>query len=183
MRQALNRIPGVWTAAGSWFVCACLALSCAPSDAHAQFALGIAIGIPHPVAVVQAAPPPGPGFVYAWSYRAWHGDYPRFVSAVSGASGLDEREKMLQSYADYNRHVDFAQSNGACVADVAAENRGADGRLMWSAVSEGPFFFARLPRGQYLVTADYDGKAATRRIEVGSAPGPMHQFHGKAASQ
>ncbi len=105
------------------------------------------------------------------------------VAAVSGAVGLDERETMMQSYADYNLHVAFAQSDGAYVADVALAIRSADGRLMWQGVSDGPFFFARLPRGQYLVTAEYGGKAATRRIDAGSAPGPLHHFHWKASPQ
>jgi len=105
------------------------------------------------------------------------------ISAASGAVGLEDRERMMQSYAEYNLHLAFAQSDGAYVADVALAIRGADGRLLWRGVSDGPFFFARVPGGQYQVSAEYDGKVLTRRISVGSAPGPLHHFHWKVATQ
>lgn len=189
MRLALNCRPGVRTAAGKWLVTACLALLCTPPAAYAQFALGIALGIPAQLAVAEAAPPPRPGCDCAPDYLAWHGDRQirtgapgAPIAAVSGAVGLDERETMMQSYGDYNLHVAFAQLDGAYVADVALAIRSADGRLVWHGVSEGPLFFARLPRGEYLVTAEYDRRAATRRIEVGSAPGPLHHIHWKVES-
>lgn len=105
------------------------------------------------------------------------------ISATSGAVGLEDRERMMQSYADYNLHLAFAQSGGAYVADVALAIRGADGRLLWRGVSEGPFFFARVPGGPYQVIAEYDGKVLTKRINVSAAPGPLHHFHWKVALQ
>ncbi len=101
------------------------------------------------------------------------------VHTVSGAVGLEERELMMQAYSDYNLHLAFAQSTGAYLADVALSIRGPDGRLVWSGISEGPFFFAQLPRGQYQVTAEFDGSSLTKRINVAMVPGPMHHFHWK----
>lgn len=103
------------------------------------------------------------------------------ISTSSGAVGLEDRDRMMQSYADYNLHLAFAQSDGAYVADVTLAIRGADGRVLWRGVSEGPFFFARVPGGQYQVTAEYDGKTLTKRLNVGSAPGPLHHFLWKVA--
>lgn len=105
------------------------------------------------------------------------------ISATSGAVGLEDRDRMMQSYADYNLHLAFAQSDGAYVADVALAIRSADGRLLWRGVSEGPFFFARVPGGNYQVSAEYDGKVLTRRIAASAAPGPLHHFHWKVAAQ
>lgn len=105
------------------------------------------------------------------------------ISAASGAVGLEDRERMMQTYAEYNLHLAFAQSDGAYVADVALAIRGADGRVLWQGVSEGPFFFARIPGGHYQVTAEYDGKTLTKRINVSATPGPLHHFHWKVAAQ
>lgn len=98
------------------------------------------------------------------------------IQAISGAIAAEERELMMHSYADYNLHLAFAHLGGGYLADVAVAIHGADGRLVWSGISEGPFFFAQLPRGQYHVTAEFDGNAVTRKVSVGLFPGPMHHF-------
>lgn len=101
------------------------------------------------------------------------------IAVQSGAVGVGERQRMMQSYTDYNVHFAFAQADGAYVADVAVAIRDPDGRLVWRGVSDGPFLFAEVPRGQYLVSAVYQGRTLTRRIDAGSAPGPMHYFRWK----
>jgi hypothetical protein len=102
------------------------------------------------------------------------------IAVESGAVGVGERERMMQEYADFNLHFAFAQTDGAYVADVAVAIRDPEGRLVWRGVSEGPFLFAQIPSGRYLVTAEYDGRTVTRRIEARSAPGPMHYFRWQA---
>ena len=101
------------------------------------------------------------------------------IHAVSGAVGLEDRQRMLQSYADYNLHLAFAQADGAYLADVGLAIRGSDGRIVWSGFSEGPFFFAQLPGGQYQVIAEFDGRMVNKIVQVRSAPGPMHHFYWK----
>ena len=102
------------------------------------------------------------------------------IQAVSGAVGLEDRQRMLQSYADYNLHLAFAHSDGAYLADVGISIRSADGQLVWSGFSEGPFFFAQVPGGQYQVNAEFDGRVVSKTVQVRSAaPGPMHHFYWK----
>jgi hypothetical protein len=102
------------------------------------------------------------------------------IQAVSGAVGLEDRQRMLQSYGDYNLHLAFAHSDGAYLADVGVSIRSADGQLLWSGFSEGPFFFAQIPGGQYFVNAEFDGRVVSKTIHVRSAaPGPMHHFYWK----
>jgi hypothetical protein len=102
------------------------------------------------------------------------------IQAVSGAIGLEDRQRMLQSYSDYNLHLAFAQSDGAYLADVGLSIRSADGQLVWSGFSEGPYFFAHIPGGQYQVNAEFDGRVVTKTVQVRSAaPGPMHHFYWK----
>ena len=102
------------------------------------------------------------------------------IQAVSGAVGLEDRQRMLQSYGDYNLHLAFAQADGAYLADVGLSIRSADGQLVWSGFSEGPFFFAQIPGGQYQVSAEFDGRVVSKIVQVRSvAPGPMHHFYWK----
>lgn len=101
------------------------------------------------------------------------------IHTISGAIALEERDLMMQSYADYNLHLAFAHATGGYLADVAVAIHGLDGRLLWSGISEGPFFFAQLPRGQYQVTVEFDGNAITKKVSVGLLPGPMQHFHWK----
>ena len=100
------------------------------------------------------------------------------IQAVSGAVGLEDRQRMLQSYGDYNLHLAFAQADGAYLADVGLSIRSADGQLVWSGFSEGPYFFAQVPGGKYQVNAEFDGRVVTKMVHVRSAaPGPMHHFY------
>jgi len=100
------------------------------------------------------------------------------IQAVSGAVGLEDRQRMLQSYGDYNLHLAFAQADGAYLADVGLSIRSADGQLVWTGFSEGPFFFAQIPGGQYQVSAEFDGRVVSKIVQVRSAaPGPMHHFY------
>jgi hypothetical protein len=102
------------------------------------------------------------------------------IQAVSGAVGLEDRQRMLQSYGDYNLHLAFAQADGAYLADVGLSIRSADGQIVWSGFSEGPFFFAQVPGGQYQVNAEFDGRVVSKIVQVRSAaPGPMHHFFWK----
>ena len=102
------------------------------------------------------------------------------IQAVSGAVGLEDRQRMLQSYGDYNLHLAFAQADGAYLADVGLSIRSADGQLVWSGFSEGPYFFAQIPGGQYQVNAEFDGRVVSKIVQVRSAaPGPMHHFFWK----
>ena len=56
------------------------------------------------------------------------------------------------------------------------------GELVWSGFSEGPYFFAQIPGGQYHVSAEFDGRVVTKMVQVRSAaPGPMHHFYWKVA--
>ena len=102
------------------------------------------------------------------------------IQAVSGAVGLEDRQRMLQSYGDYHLHLAFAHADGAYLADVGISIRSTDGQLVWSGFSEGPYFFAQIPGGQYQVNAEFDGRVVTKMVQVRSAaPGPMHHFYWK----
>ncbi len=97
--------------------------------------------------------------------------------SASGAVGLEDRERMMRSYGEYNLHLAFANAKGEFLAGVRLAIRGADGRVLWRAHSEGPYYFVRLPEGRYEVTAEFGGKSHTRWVRVGGEPGTLHHFH------
>lgn len=99
------------------------------------------------------------------------------ISASSGAVGLEDRERMMRAYSRYNLHLAFANAKGEFLADIGLAIQGSDGKVMWRANSEGPYFFARLPQGRYQVTAAFGAQPQTRWIEVGEKAGPIHYFH------
>lgn len=99
------------------------------------------------------------------------------VHVVSGAVGLDEREEMMKMYDDFNLHLAFARRNGEFLADVRVTIEDARGETVYEGVADGPLLFAALPRGNYRVTAEYDGEAITRSLNVHAQSAPLRYFH------
>lgn len=121
--------------------------------ANALAALIVAISAALPAAgMAQEAPP----------VRTYHG-----ISYVAGGVGLGERGAMRQIAKDYNLRLSFAEKgSGTYLADVKVAIRDGKGRLVLDAVSDGPWFFAKLPPGKYRVTAAENGKTQSRIADV-----------------
>jgi hypothetical protein len=79
------------------------------------------------------------------------------VAYVSGGVGQDSVDAMRGVAANYNLRLTFIDQGGAYVSDVDIRIRSADGAVSLAVVSEGPLFYAHLPRGQYQVSASYNG--------------------------
>lgn len=89
------------------------------------------------------------------------------VSYTSGGIGDVERDAMQQHAKDYNLRLTFAVNSGQYLADVKVSILNAKGRSVMAAVSDGPWFYAKLAPGKYTVKAEVDGKTQTRSITVG----------------
>lgn len=92
---------------------------------------------------------------------------PEGIEYLAGGVGTDEQELISQRAKDYNLKVVFTLNEGNYLADVGVTVKDAKGRAMIEDVAPGPFFLAKLPPGQYTVTASYEGKALTRKVQVG----------------
>lgn len=88
---------------------------------------------------------------------------PQGVPYMSGGFGLDEQAALEASAGQYNLKLVFAKAEGNYLADVGVKIRGP---VSLDAVSEGPWFYARLPAGSYTVTAENDGVAKTQSVSV-----------------
>jgi hypothetical protein len=85
---------------------------------------------------------------------------------VSGGVGLEERDALAQMSRDYNLKLTFAVSSGNYLGDVNVVIRDARGQVVLEAVSEGPWFFAKLPSGTYTIRVEVMGKAQQQSSRV-----------------
>ena len=90
------------------------------------------------------------------------------VTYLTGGIGSDESAAMIAARAQYPLALEFVhkatprdQYLGA--VDVTIED--SSGEVL-HATSDGPFLFARLPTGKYIVRAEDEGRVQTRHVRV-----------------
>lgn len=88
------------------------------------------------------------------------------VPFVSGGIGVDSKQALKAREKEFNVKLIFTLVEGNYLADVGVTIKDAAGRTVVEQVADGPFFMAKLPPGNYSVTADYGGKAQTRKISA-----------------
>jgi hypothetical protein len=99
------------------------------------------------------------------------------IPYVSGGIGLDEREALSATASEYNLKIVFALKEGNYLADASVLIKNAQGRTVLDAVSDGPWFYARLPAGQYAVTATMMEKANTETVQIKPAGQSVLHFY------
>lgn len=89
------------------------------------------------------------------------------IAYVSGGIGDDQQLTMEALRSQYNLHLLFAQQgSGAFFVDVSVQISDASGMTVLNAMSEGPYFFARLAPGRYSVSVSHEGQPMTRTVLV-----------------
>lgn len=95
---------------------------------------------------------------------------------VSGGIGEDEQQALQAEAANYNLRLSFAEKgSGAYLSDVKVTIRNAADATILAAVSEGPWFFAKLLPGRYRITVEADGQPQTRTVIL--TPGQAMKLH------
>jgi hypothetical protein len=89
------------------------------------------------------------------------------VTYVSGGIGLDAIAQMESMASQYNLKLVFALRSGEYLSDVGVSIANTAGRTVLDTKSEGPWFLAKLPPGNYQVVATFAGKSERRTIAVG----------------
>jgi hypothetical protein len=79
---------------------------------------------------------------------------------------LDEREVLNQTGRDYNLKLSFALTSRNYLGDVAVEIRDSADRVALEAISEGPWFFAKLPPGRYTVVVKCNENTQQKAVQV-----------------
>ncbi|CAG4891359.1 hypothetical protein [Paraburkholderia gardini] len=93
------------------------------------------------------------------------------IDFVTGGVGEDEAAALRQLASSYNMRATFTLRNGEYLSGVAVQVSRADGTVMLSTHTEGPYLFARLPSGHYRVLATVDGMTRARELYVPSRGG------------
>ncbi len=99
------------------------------------------------------------------------------IPYVSGGIGMDEREAMSAIASEYNLKIVFALKEGNYLADASVLIKDAQGKTVLDAVSDGPWFYAKLPAGQYAVTATMMEKANTEKVQIKPAGQSVLHFY------
>lgn len=92
---------------------------------------------------------------------------PAQVAYASGGVSEESRDNLNAIAGDFNLKVVMATKTGEYLSDVDVVITDDRGRPMVSAVSDGPWFFARLPSGRYTVSASSNGAMQRKSVTVG----------------
>ena len=90
------------------------------------------------------------------------------VPYVSGGVGTESIDRLTSLAGDFNIKFVFALKSGSYVSDVKVTIADASGKTLLDTMSEGPWFFTKLPLGSYQVVATFAGTAERRSIAVGA---------------
>ena len=91
------------------------------------------------------------------------------ITYISGGIGVCEARMMRSLAKDYPLDVMFIQKIGQreeFLADVKVQIRNRYRRLLLTVATEGPYLFAKLPQGKYLIVAEYNGIVKQQWVHV-----------------
>ena len=90
------------------------------------------------------------------------------VTFVTGGVGIDERNELDATRANYNLSLLFSvQGKGNYLSDVKVRITDLKGNVFLETVSDGPILFAKLPSGRYIVTVDLNGETYHKSVSIG----------------
>lgn len=91
------------------------------------------------------------------------------VTYVSGGIGICESQEMRRIAKDYQLELEFVQKTATAesfLANIPVEVTDKKGSYVLDTVTKGPFLLARLPNGQYTVTATFNGETKTQQVSI-----------------
>jgi hypothetical protein len=91
------------------------------------------------------------------------------VSYLSGGIGIDESTAMKNAASQYSLELVFSAKAGASndyLANVHVKISGRAGKTVIDTVSQGPYFLANLPDGNYLIEVSSKDVAKTARMTL-----------------
>ena len=89
------------------------------------------------------------------------------VTFVTGGVGIDERNELDASRANYNLSLLFSvQGTGDYLSDVKIRITDLKGKIFLETMSDGPKLFAKLPPGRYIVIADLNGETYHKTVSI-----------------
>jgi hypothetical protein len=99
------------------------------------------------------------------------------VPYASGGVGYDERAQMEATKSQFNLRLMFAINAGNYLSGVKVRIQETSGATLLDATSNGPWFYAQLPPGNYVLTLDNRGKIKTRNINIAAEEATVENFY------
>jgi hypothetical protein len=92
------------------------------------------------------------------------------VMYASGGVGMNERMDMDAMAKDYNVKMMFVEAPKDYVSGVKVKIEDPSGKVLLETTSSGPWFFAKLPQGEYRIIATFHNHPEVKNLKVaGSA--------------
>ena len=88
------------------------------------------------------------------------------IAYITGGVGAEEAAAMRALASHYSLRARFTANGGEFVSDVDVRILTSDGRLIFTAVSDGPYLYARVPPGRYRLVAKLDGLERSRNVDI-----------------
>jgi hypothetical protein len=90
------------------------------------------------------------------------------IPYVSGGFGMEERENLRTIGKNDNLELSFALANKDYIDGAKVLIKDSNGKDIFEAVSDGPLFYAELPKGTYTVEATAMGRTEEQLVHVPS---------------
>ncbi|MGZ5040994.1 MAG: hypothetical protein ACXWG1_08710 [Usitatibacter sp.] len=93
------------------------------------------------------------------------------MTILSGGTTPQEAESVKRAAQDFPLEVVFDEKDGAAehmLASMPVTITDDKGRVVFEGVSNGPIFLARLPKGRYTVTTQWDDWTFSRPVTIGA---------------
>jgi hypothetical protein len=120
-----------------------------------------------------AAPPKPPS-----ADRRLPGQSSLGVPHISGGIGASEREAMEQVKSQYNLRLLFAVAgSGAYLSNIRVQIQDAAGPILLTTVTVGPWLYANLAPGDYVLTVEHAGQAQTRNVTLPATGAVSESFY------
>ena len=89
------------------------------------------------------------------------------VAVLHGGVGAEERAAMQARAGEYNLHLTFAsKGSGAYLSQVRVGIRDAKGGSVLDVIASGPWLYARLPAGEFSVSATSGKQTLTQKLAI-----------------
>lgn len=89
------------------------------------------------------------------------------ISYLTGGVGLEERQALESMAQGYNLKLVFAISSGEYLSGLSVILQDEEERTILHTVSNGPWFFVKLPPGIYSVIVSVGDRKQQRQVRVG----------------
>jgi hypothetical protein len=132
---------------------------------------------PEQVSVPAQEPPVAPA-TEPTAERRLPGQSSLGVPHISGGIGASEREAMEQVKSQYNLRLLFAVAgSGAYLSNIRVQIQDAAGPILLTTVTVGPWLYANLAPGDYVLTVEHAGQAQTRNVTLPATGAASESFY------